>query len=96
MAMVFGAFEQHVSMLFMDEGVFSLLAGQQTDVIGFEDFSKIYRSLDKYYDIKDVYVDQQSLSARNVNPENLLIPVRVIDQTQIDVLLRNQDFILSV
>ncbi len=96
MAMVFGAFEQQVSMLFMDEGVFSLIADQQTGAIGFEDFSKTYRSLDKYYDIKEVYIDQQSLTARNLDVEKLIIPVQLVDQAQIDVLMRNQDFILSV
>ena len=95
MAMVFGAFEQHVSMLFLDDGVFSLIAGQQSDEIGFEDFSKIYLSLEKYYDIKAVFVEQESLLSRNLSAERLLIPAQVIDYEKVDSLMREQDFILS-
>ncbi len=95
MAMVFAAFEQQVSMLFMDDGVFSLLNEQQPQVIGFEDFSKMYGALDKYYDIKDIFVDEESLSVRNLSVERLSVPVRLVNQQQIDTLMRNQDFILS-
>ncbi len=96
MAMVFGAFEQQVSMLFIDDGVFSLMADQRTHTIGFEDFSKMYLSLEKYYEIKDIFVEEQSMISRNLSPERLLIPVQVIDHGQIDALMREQDFILSV
>jgi len=96
MAMVFGAFEQHVSLLFIEDGVYSLIAEQQTDSIGFEDFSKMYKSLEKFYDISDVFVEEQSLMSRGLCIERLLVRAHVVDHQQIELLMREHDFVLSI
>ena len=95
MAMVFGAFELNVSMLFLGNGVFSLMKNQQPDTIGFYNFSRQYRALEQYYDIRDIYVDRASLEESELSQESLLIPVTVINYDEIQALLRKQDVILT-
>ena len=96
MAMVFGAFEQTVSLLFLDDGIYSLINDQQTGQIGFEDFSKSYKSLQKYYDIDNIYVDQSSLALREIEVDTLIIPVTLMNTTQISSLIHTQDVILTI
>ena len=95
MAMVFGAFELNVSMLFINDGVFSIVKNQQPEAIGFVNFSKQYSALGKYYDIKQIYVDQHSLKQRALVQDNLLIPVTVLDQGALTRLMHEQDFIIN-
>lgn len=96
MAMVFGAFEQQVSLLFMDEGVYALRAGQDASAIGFKDVFRTYASLEKYYDIAGLYVEQASLEMRGLQPGQLCVPVKVLDQAGLSELFRDQDFLLSI
>ena len=95
MAMVFGAFELNVSMLFLGNGVFSLVKNQQSGTIGFHNFSRQYRALEQYYDIRDNYVDLASLEKSGLSEEDLLIPVAVINFDEIQALLREQDVIIA-
>ena len=95
MAMVFGAFELNVSMLFLGNGVFSLMKNQQTGAIDFQNFSKQFQALEQYYDISHIFVDGQSLKQRELSQENLLIPVAVIKNDEITRLLHNQDVIIT-
>ena len=95
MAMVFGAFEVNVSMLFMGNGIFSLMKNQHTQEIGLQNFSKQYRSLEQYYEISNIYVDQHSLEIRALSPDNLLIPVVTLDHIEINTLMHEQDFIIN-
>ncbi|HAI70661.1 MAG TPA: sulfurtransferase TusC, partial [Gammaproteobacteria bacterium] len=54
------AFEQDVSLAFIDDGVYQLKKDQKTSVsdgIGVKDFSKTYRALEGY-DVEKLYVDK--------------------------------------
>lgn len=95
MAMVFGAFELNVSLLFLGNGVYSIMKNQQAQAIGYQNFSKQYLALEQYYDISSIYVDRESLEIREVHPENLLIPAILLDHGQINELLHEQDFIIG-
>ncbi len=95
MAMVFGAFELKVSMLYLGNGVFNLVKNQQTQAIGFYNFSKQYLALEQYYDIENIFVDRDSMNERALYTEDLLIPVAVIDFSQIQTLLHEQDVIIN-
>lgn len=95
MAMVFGAFELKVSMLFLGNGVFCLMKNQQTQAIGLQNFSRQYRALDQYYDIRDIFVDRESLEKRELSLDDLLIPVTVIHHDEIKRLLHEQDVLIN-
>jgi tRNA 2-thiouridine synthesizing protein C len=91
------AFEQDVSLVFIDDGVYQLKKGQQTSVstgIGVKDFSKTYRALEGY-DVEKLYVDKISMEERGLSVDDLLVPVEVLDEAQMVELMEQQDVVLS-
>ncbi|MDE2416779.1 MAG: sulfurtransferase complex subunit TusC [Burkholderiales bacterium] len=92
--LITATFDQDVSLVFMDDGVFELVKGQQTKDIGIKNFSPSYRALDGY-DVEKLYVDQESLSARGLSEKDLLVPVEVLNAEQMGQLMQQQDVILS-
>ena len=88
------AFEQDVSMLFVDDGVYEITDGQNTDAIGMKNFSKTYRALEMY-DVEKLYVDQRSLDERGLTTDDLLVDVEVLNTEQIQDLMEDNDVVLS-
>ena len=91
------AFEQDVSLAFIDDGVYQLKKNQQTSVgsgIGVKDFSKTYRALEGY-DVEKLYVDKKSLEERGLSTGDLLVDVEVLDDAQMAELMEQQDVVLS-
>jgi tRNA 2-thiouridine synthesizing protein C len=92
--LITATFDQDVSLVFIDDGVFELVKGQQTKDIGVKNFSPSYRALDGY-DVEKLYVDQDSLSQRGLSEKDLLVPVEVLNAEQMGQLMQQQDVILS-
>jgi tRNA 2-thiouridine synthesizing protein C len=92
--LITATFDQDVSLVFIDDGVYELVKGQQTKDIGVKNFSPSYRALDGY-DVEKLYVDQESLSARGLSEKDLLVPVEVLNAEQMGQLMQQQDVILS-
>jgi tRNA 2-thiouridine synthesizing protein C len=65
------AFDQEVSLMFVDDGVYQLVKGQDTSEIGMKNFSPTYRTLGDY-EVKNVYVDRDSLEARGLSQDDLV------------------------
>jgi len=64
------AFEQDVSLAFVDDGVYQLTKDQDTAGIGMKNFSPTYSALGDY-DINKIYVEKESLEARGLTLEDL-------------------------
>ena len=89
------AFEHSVSLLLLDDGVYQLKNQQAPHTsIGLKNTGAIYKSL-ALYDIENVYVKAESLSARQLTLTDLLIPVELITASAISTLLNQQDVILN-
>ncbi len=88
------AFDQNVSMVFVDDGVYQLKKGQQTKEIGQKNFSPTYRALEDY-DIEKLYVERESLEARGLTVGDLLVPVEVLGSSELGALMEEQDVVLS-
>ena len=65
------AFDQDVSLAFIDDGVYQLMLNQDTSGIGVKNFSPTYKALGDY-DISKIYVDKESLELRGLSKDNLL------------------------
>ena len=65
------AFDQDVSVVFLDDGVYQLTKGQDTKGIGMKNFSPTFRTLGDY-EVKKVYVDRASLEARGLTQSDLV------------------------
>ena len=92
--LITATFDQDVSLVFMDDGVYELAKGQQTKGIGIKNFSPSYRALEGY-DIEKPYVDRDSLERRGLTVDDLLVPVEVLDKQGLGELMQQQDVILS-
>jgi len=88
------AFDQDVSLAFIDDGVYQLKKNQETKAIGMKNFSPTYRALEGY-DVEKLYVDKASMDARGLTEEDLIVPVEILDEAQMVELMAQQDVILS-
>ncbi len=102
------AFDQDVSLMFLDDGVFQLTKTQDTAAVGMKNFSPTYRTLGDY-EVKSVYVDRESLVARGLKAEDLVqIPwedwesgeekdniVEVVDASRAKEIMGQADVIFS-
>ena len=69
--LISAAFEQDVSLAFLDDGVYQITKGQNTDGIGQKNFSNTYKALGDY-EIKKLYVEKESLEERGLTPDDLM------------------------
>lgn len=88
------AFDQDVSMLFIDDGVYQLKKDQNTETIAFKNFAKAFRALEMY-DVEKLFVEAESLQERNLTTDDLLVDVEVINRSQVSELINDQDMVLS-
>ena len=65
------AFDQDVSLAFLDDGVYQLVKGQDTSGIGMKNFSPTYQALGDY-DVTKLYVEKESLEERGLTLEDLM------------------------
>ena len=79
-------FGQQISVFFVDDGVFQLLANQSPDAIEHKDYGKTFAAL-PFYDVDDVYVCADSLAQRKLTPSRLSIECEVVDSTRLKSLL---------
>jgi len=92
--LITAAFEQDESVVFMDDGVYQLKKNQDTTAIGMKNFSNTYRALDDY-DVEKIYVEKESLEARGLTTEDLIIPVEVVSAHELRELMGQQDVVIS-
>jgi len=74
------AFEQDVSLAFIDDGVFQLMNGQDTAGIGMKNFSKTYKALGDY-EVRKLYVERESLAERGLGADDLM-PITYEDENE--------------
>lgn len=92
--LIAATFDQDVSLAFLDDGVYELVKGQNTKASGIKNFSPTYRALDGY-DVEKLYVERESLDARGLTAQDLLVPVEVLDSAAMAALMAEQDVVLS-
>ena len=102
------AFDQTVSLAFVDDGVYQIVKDQDTTGIGQKNFSAAYRALADY-DITQLYVERDSLQARNLSAVDLMNlvyedehddwaekpSIRIVSSAELAAVLDDQNVILS-
>lgn len=102
------AFEQDVSLAFIDDGVFQLMNNQDATAAGMKNFSKIYRALGDY-EVRKLYVEKESLDLRGLTVGDLMPityededdnyeekpSIHVVDKAAMAKLIAEHDVILS-
>jgi len=92
--LIAATFDQDVSLVFVDDGVYELLKGQNSKAIGIKNFSPTYRALEGY-DVEKLFVERESLEARGLTEKDLLVPVEVLSSAALATLMAEQDVVLS-
>lgn len=93
-ALTYAAFDQAVSLLFLDDGVLQLLPRQAADALAQKTIAKILQSL-ALYDIDKVYVDQAAMQLRGLDSQNCVLPVTPLDSAAIAELMHQHKIVLS-
>jgi tRNA 2-thiouridine synthesizing protein C len=102
------AFEQDVSLAFIDDGVYQIARNQETEEIGVKNFSPTYKALGDY-DVRKLYVEQESLEARGLSVDDLMPltyedeeddynekpSIQVVSSAELSEILDQQDVVLS-
>ena len=92
--LISAAFDQDVSLAFVDDGVYQLVKGQDTKAAGMKNFSPIYRALEGY-DIEKLYVERESLAERGITEAELLVDVQVLGTAEMAALMDEQDVLIG-
>ncbi len=87
-------FEQDVSVVFMDDGIFQLKKNQDTLALDVKNFSPAFRALETY-EVEKLYVEKESMQARGLSCEDLLVPVLELSSIEIAELMEQQDVLLN-
>ena len=102
------AFDQEVSVAFVDDGVYQLMKGQDTTEVGIKNFSPTYAALGDY-DVNKIYIEKESLEARGLTLDDLqhLVwedededwaekdSIRVVTSAELAEIFEQQDITLS-
>lgn len=102
------AFDQDVSLAFIDDGVYQLKKDQSTQGIGMKNFSPTYNALGDY-DVNKIYVDKDSMDERGLTADDLMelvyededddyaekSSISIVSRDELAELMQQQDVVLS-
>lgn len=105
MVLISAAFEQHAVIAFIDDGVFQIKKGQDTAGLGMKNFSPTYRVVEMEKDDADedddidmvwrIVVERESLEARGLEADDLIVGVEVMGSDELSALMNAQDVVLT-
>lgn len=88
-------YDQMLSLLFMDDGIFQLLAHQNSSGIEQKSFAAMLPVF-SLYDVENIFVHHESLQERGISEDELLLkPAGILDSAAVSALLAQQDQLLS-
>ncbi len=93
-AFVSGVFEQAVSVLFKDDGVWQLIREQDGTGLGSRTVGNILQALPEY-EINQLFACERSLTERGLSTADLVLPVKVLTPAEQAELLAGQDTVLN-
>ena len=79
-------FEMDISVVFMDDGVYALLAGQDPGQLDMKPLGDGFPML-RDFDVEKFYVHDESLAERGLTTEDLVMEVEVVNGAQIAEIL---------
>ena len=106
--LISAAFDQDVSLAFIDDGVYQIAKGQDTTGIGQKNFSATYKALGDY-EINKLYVEKESLEARGLTLDDLMdltwededddyaekSSIHLVNRVDMAVIMAEQEVVIS-
>lgn len=93
-ALATAAFDQELALLFLADGVYQLLEGQNSDDIESKNHGKVVSAL-PLYDIDKLYVESDALNERNLQTSQFVVPVEALSNEQIKQLMASHAIIFN-
>ena len=87
------SFDQRISVAFLEDGVYHLLDGQDSSGIGLKNLSQVFPALE-LYEINDIMVDSGSLQQRQLNEQDLVVPVKPVSREDLARSMEQADQVL--
>ena len=94
-ALAGGAFDLPLAMLFLDDGVFQLVPGQQPGALQQKDLAANLQAL-PIFGVEELYVSSHSLTERSLDSAALALPVQALDDTALCQLLDRFDQVMTI
>ena len=106
--LIAAAFDQDISLAFIDDGVYQITKGQDTSGIGQKNFSNAYKALGDY-EVSKLYVEKESLAERGLTQDDLMDlvwededddweekpSIIMVDRTEMAAVMAEQEVTLS-
>lgn len=94
LALACSVFDQKLAVLFLDDGVLQLLKNQQSLALNMKNHGNVLSAF-PLYDLNDIYIDQQALSARGIVEQELLVEGAYLSTVQIAELINQYDMVIN-
>lgn len=88
------AYEQDISVVFQNDGVFQLLQNQDSSELQLKRISALISAFEMY-EIDQVYYSQSCLIERNIDHKHLINGPQEIDEYEIQNILNKADTVLT-
>jgi tRNA 2-thiouridine synthesizing protein C len=88
------AFDQSVSILWLDDAVFQLKKHQQPERLALKETAAMLQSL-ALYDITALYVENESLQEHGLQPDDLCLPVHILPRNSIAAFMQKFDIVFA-
>jgi tRNA 2-thiouridine synthesizing protein C len=106
--LISAAFEQEVSLAFLDDGVYQLLKGQDPSGTGMKNFSPTHKALGDF-GVRRLYVEKESLDERGLELSDLMEitcededddstekpMIEVVSRSELTKIMAQQDVLLN-
>lgn len=103
--LISAAFEQHAAIVFVDDGVYQIVKGQDTKAVGMKNFSPMYGVIEMEKDdaaededmdmVWRIIVEKESIEARGLDAEDFVVDVEVLSSAELAELIAEQDVVLG-
>ena len=89
-ALAGGAFELPLALLFLDDGVFQLVADQNPSALEQKDLQANLRAL-PLFGVDQLYICQRSLAERGLSADSLVLPAQPLDEAGLRAQIAEHD-----
>ncbi|MBC9250988.1 tRNA 2-thiouridine(34) synthase TusC [Pseudomonas alcaligenes] len=94
-ALAGGAFDLPLGLLFLDDGVFQLVPGQQPGALQQKDLGANLQAL-PLFGVESLYASSRSLGERGLAEQPLALPVERLDDTELTRLIDRYDQVITL
>ncbi|HJN25912.1 MAG TPA: DsrE family protein [Rhodospirillales bacterium] len=103
--LISAAFEQHACIVFVDDGVYQIKKGQNTEAINMKNFSKTYGIIEMEKEDADkdedmdmewrIIVEKESMETRGLSKDDFVVDVEVIPGDELAAIMAEQEVVIS-